>query len=133
MTCPCKFEPDVPFDCVRNTIDIVKAGKYGNGEIASAVMHISCFSGSVGAIFCANCNDETNTIKSMPNLFNGVSPLPANASCDEICEALEKAVGQAKQTEISVQDIKNWDWASLFNIITMLWQLIQQFRNESKT
>ena len=53
----CQFEPALKLDCVKNLIDIVRSGEVGNGEIAEAIQHASCFAGCAAQLYLSSRPD----------------------------------------------------------------------------
>ncbi len=118
----CEFEPTIRIDCIKDTIELWKRGAAGNGEIATAIEHGSCFAGSAAALYKTTVKPDED-----PPIFGGSNPLADDCSGDEICTSLEECC--ATLSLKSADETEMVDWATVFSMAQMIWNLIRQWRN----
>ena len=80
----CKFDPTIQTGCISELIALARAGKAGNGEIATAVTHASCFAGCAAALYLETVKPDADPT---PPIFSGVSPLAADLIGEEQARA----------------------------------------------
>lgn len=126
--CECTYVPEIRWNCIKSVIEIARAGNAGNGEIAEAVMHASCFAGSAAAFFCEECNpDDPDDIFSKTPL-RGRKP---NDSIGSICDELASYCPDGDNCPVKDGDMKSIDWGQVINVILpLLWSLISRLVNQ---
>ena len=120
----CEFTPTIQIDCIKEIIALARQGTAGNGEIAKAIEHGSCFAGSAAALYLT-----TVTPDSEPDapIFGSQPALAEDCSIDDICDELDNCCKALSMT--SANPAVAVDWGQVVSVISLVWQLIQQWRN----
>jgi len=120
----CEFEPALKWDCVKSVIEIVRAGKAGNGEAAMAIEHACCFGGSAAALYLSLTPDGVPD-----DIFKSPMRSTENETLESLCKALEDSCPDGEcDADGKPLNATAIDWKTVFNnVLPLLWALVQRF------